>query len=123
MRRCSAAPPARPGPTSLIELGSTLLSVYRTRGDLLRARHFASELLSAAELLGTLRAIVAASWNAAFVAQETGRGEEGMSLLERAMAIQSENGDHRNLAPPARGLRHHDRANPAPTTSRPRVTC
>ncbi|WP_459799733.1 helix-turn-helix domain-containing protein [Herbidospora sp. RD11066] len=83
---------------ALIELGSTLLSVYRTRGDLLRARHFASELLSAAELLGTPRAIVAASWNAAFVAQETGRGEEGMSLLERAMAIQSENGDHRNLA-------------------------
>lgn len=84
---------------ALIELGSTLLSVYRTRGDLLRARHFASELLSAAELLGTPRAIVAASWNAAFVAQETGRGEEGMSLLERAMAIQSENGgDPRNLA-------------------------
>nr|WP_062340162.1 helix-turn-helix domain-containing protein [Herbidospora sakaeratensis] len=83
---------------ALIELGSTLLSVYRTRGDLLRARHFASELLSAAELLGTPRAIVAASWNAAFVAQETGRGEEGMSLLERAMAIHSENGDHRNLA-------------------------
>lgn len=82
----------------LVELGATLLSVYRVRGDLLRARHFATELLSAAETLGSPRAVVAACWNAANLAAETGRGEEGMSLIERAMAIQSENGEPRNLA-------------------------
>ncbi|GIH70887.1 hypothetical protein Mth01_31400 [Sphaerimonospora thailandensis] len=82
----------------LIELGSTLLSVYLDRGDLLRARQFAAELLSAAEQLGTPRAIVAACWNAAVTADLLGSGEEAMALVERAMAIQSENGEPRNLA-------------------------
>jgi transcriptional regulator with XRE-family HTH domain len=82
----------------LVELGATLLSVYRVRGDLLRARHFASELLAVAESLGSPRAIVAACWNSANLASETGRGEDGMALIERAMAIQSENGEPRNLA-------------------------
>jgi transcriptional regulator with XRE-family HTH domain len=82
----------------LIELGSTLLSVYIERGDLLRARQFASELLAAAEVLGTPRAIVAACWNAAMTAEEVGSGEEAMSLIERALAVHSENGEPRNLA-------------------------
>lgn len=82
----------------LIELGSTLLSVYLDRGDLLRARQFAAELMSAAEQLGTPRAIVAACWNAAVTADLLGSGEEAMALVERAAAIQSENGEPRNLA-------------------------
>ncbi|WP_433497180.1 helix-turn-helix domain-containing protein [Sphaerimonospora sp. CA-214678] len=82
----------------LIELGSTLLSVYYERGDLLRARQFAAELLAAAERLGTPRAIVAACWNAARTAELVGADEEAMPLMERAMAIQSENGEPRNLA-------------------------
>ncbi len=82
----------------LIELGSTLLSVYIMRGDLLRARQFAAELLSAAETLGTPRSIVAACWNAAIAAEHVGFGEEAMSLIERALAIQSETGGPRNLA-------------------------
>ncbi|MFC0555785.1 helix-turn-helix domain-containing protein [Planotetraspora thailandica] len=82
----------------LIELGSTLLSVYIVRGDLLRARQFAGELLAAAEALGTPRAIVAACWNAALTAEEVGSGEEAMTLIERALAVQSENGEPRNLA-------------------------
>ncbi|WP_246239268.1 helix-turn-helix domain-containing protein [Acrocarpospora corrugata] len=82
----------------LVELGSTLLSVYIERGDLLRARQFATELLSAAETLGTPRSIVAACWNAAMAAEQIGFGEEAMSLIERALAIQSENGGPRNLA-------------------------
>jgi tetratricopeptide (TPR) repeat protein len=82
----------------LLELGSTLLSVYIERGDLLRARHFSAELLSAAEALGTPRAIVAACWNAALTAESVGAGEEAMSLVERALAVQSENGEPRNLA-------------------------
>jgi tetratricopeptide (TPR) repeat protein len=82
----------------LLELGSTLLSVYIERGDLLRARQFAGELLSAAEALGTPRAIVAACWNAAMAAERVGAGEEAMALIERALAVHSENGEPRNLA-------------------------
>ncbi|GGK88764.1 hypothetical protein Sme01_01930 [Sphaerisporangium melleum] len=82
----------------LVELGATLLGAYIVRGDLLRARQFASELLAAAEMLGTPRSTVAACWNAAVVADLTGRGDEALSLVERALAVQSETGDPRNLA-------------------------
>ncbi|MEV5413265.1 helix-turn-helix domain-containing protein [Thermopolyspora sp. NPDC052614] len=82
----------------LIELGSTLLASYFDRGDLLRAHHYAKELLSAAEALGTPRAIVAANWNAAHVADLLGNGEEAVPLAERAMVVQSENGEPRNIA-------------------------
>ncbi len=81
-----------------VELGSTLLFVYVERGDLLRARQFAAELLAAAELLGTPTSMVAACWNAALTAQASGNGDEAMSLVERALAVQSENGEPRNLA-------------------------
>lgn len=82
----------------LIELGSTLLASYFDRGDLLRAHHYAKELLAAAEALGTPRAIVAANWNAAHVADLLGKGDEAVPLAERALVVQSENGDPRNLA-------------------------
>ncbi|MEU8054701.1 helix-turn-helix domain-containing protein [Microbispora bryophytorum] len=83
---------------ALVELGSTLLSVYLARGDMLRAGHFAAELLTASDALGTPRAAVASCWNAAFAAEHTGRGEEAIGLMERALAIQSETGEPRNLA-------------------------
>ncbi|SDG21632.1 Helix-turn-helix [Sinosporangium album] len=82
----------------LVELGATLLSVYLARGDLLRARQFSAELLSAAETLGSPRAVVAASWNSALVAEAVGRAEDSLALAERALAVQSENGEPRNLA-------------------------
>ena len=71
---------------------------YIERGDLLRARQFSGELLAAADRLGTPRAIVAACWNAAILAEQTRRGDEALALAERALAIHSENGDARNLA-------------------------
>ncbi|WP_182886472.1 helix-turn-helix domain-containing protein [Microbispora sp. H10885] len=83
---------------ALIELGATLLSVYLARGDMLRAGHFAAELIAAAEALGTPRASVASCWNAAYVAEQAGRAEEAIALIERALAIQSETGEPRNLA-------------------------
>ncbi|HUR02199.1 MAG TPA: helix-turn-helix domain-containing protein [Nonomuraea sp.] len=82
----------------IIELGATLLNVYLQRGDLLRARQFAAELLNAADLLGTPRSMVAACWNAAIVAESTGHGEEALGFAERALAVQSETGQPRNLA-------------------------
>ncbi|MBB6344255.1 helix-turn-helix domain-containing protein [Nonomuraea muscovyensis] len=90
---------ARPTWTDgLVELGATLLGAYLLSGDLLRARQFAAELLNAADMLGTPRAIVAACWNAAAVAESTGHGEESLTFAERALAIQSENGQPRGLA-------------------------
>jgi tetratricopeptide (TPR) repeat protein len=82
----------------LIELGATLLAGYFERGDMLRAEQYTAELLSAADALGTPRAIVAANWNAAVNFDVAGRGEEALPLAERAMAIQSETGEPRNLA-------------------------
>jgi len=82
----------------LVELGATLLAAYTHSGDLLRARQFAAELLNAADVLGTPRAAVAAYWNAALVAESTGHGEESLGFAERALAIQSENGQPRNMA-------------------------
>ncbi|MER6945457.1 helix-turn-helix transcriptional regulator [Nonomuraea sp. NPDC000554] len=91
--------PSRPAWTDLlVELGATLLSAYLFRGDLLRARQFAAELLNAADMLGTPRSIVAACWNAALVAESTGHGEEALAFAERALAVQSETGQPRNLA-------------------------
>ncbi|GAA5045921.1 hypothetical protein GCM10023259_019310 [Thermocatellispora tengchongensis] len=83
----------------LVELGATLLGAYLVRGDILRARHFAAELLAAADMLGSPRATVAACWNAALIAEKAGHGEESLALVEKALAIQSETTtDPRNLA-------------------------
>ncbi|WP_343953618.1 helix-turn-helix transcriptional regulator [Nonomuraea longicatena] len=82
----------------VVELGANLLGVYYVRGDLLRARQYAAELLNAADTLGTPRSMVAASWNAAVVAEAVGHGEEALNLAERALAVQSESGYGRNLA-------------------------
>jgi tetratricopeptide (TPR) repeat protein len=87
-----------PWSDSLVELAATLLSVYLYRGDLLRARQFAAELLNAADALGTPRSIVAANWNALLVAHTTGHNEEALSFAERAMAVQAETGQPRSLA-------------------------
>ncbi|MGP3962682.1 helix-turn-helix domain-containing protein [Nonomuraea sp. 3N208] len=83
---------------SLVELAATLLAAYVERGDLLRARQFAAELLNAADVLGTPRSIVAANWNASAVAYATGHVEEALSFAERALAVQLENGHPRNVA-------------------------
>lgn len=81
----------------LVELGATLLAAYFFRGDMLRARQFAAELLNAADALGTPRSVVAANWNAAFTAYHTGHDEEALVFAERAMAVQTETGHPRNI--------------------------
>jgi transcriptional regulator with XRE-family HTH domain len=86
------------GSARLVELAATLLSAYMHRGDLLRARQFAAELLNAADALGTPRSIVAANWMASNVAYNTGHNEEALSFAERAMAVQLENGHPRSVA-------------------------
>jgi tetratricopeptide (TPR) repeat protein len=82
----------------LVELGATLLAAYLQRGDLLRARQFAAELLNAAEVLNSPRSTVAANWNAAYAAYYLGYGDEAVMFAERAMAVQEEHGQPRNIA-------------------------
>ncbi|MFI6326400.1 helix-turn-helix domain-containing protein [Nonomuraea sp. NPDC050556] len=82
----------------MVELGATLLAAYLDRGDLLRSRQFAAELLNAADTLGTPRSVVAANWNAALTALYTDHGEEALVFAERAMAVQTEHGEPRNTA-------------------------
>ncbi|MEV5324368.1 helix-turn-helix transcriptional regulator [Nonomuraea sp. NPDC052634] len=81
-----------------VELGATLLSAYYERGDMLRARQFAAELLNAADALGTPRSIAAANWNASFIARATGHYDEAVTFIERALAVQLEHGQPRNTA-------------------------
>ncbi|MFC5826548.1 helix-turn-helix domain-containing protein [Nonomuraea insulae] len=87
-----------PWTDQLVELAATLLGAYMRRGDLLRARQFAAEVLNAADALGTPRSIVAANWNASSVAYATGHNEEALSFAERAMAVQVETGQPRSVA-------------------------
>ncbi|GHH63130.1 hypothetical protein GCM10017673_03470 [Streptosporangium violaceochromogenes] len=82
----------------LIRLGAQLLAAYVERGDLLRARQFSAEVLAAAEVLGAPQALTLAHWGAAIVAVESGRGDEAVAHVERAMAIQSEYGEPRRQA-------------------------
>lgn len=90
---------ARPGWSDLlVELGATLLAAYLVRGDHLRARQFAAELLNAAEALGTPRAMAAANWNAAYTADHTGHREEALIFTERALALMGETEQPRLLA-------------------------
>ncbi|MER7499873.1 tetratricopeptide repeat protein [Nonomuraea pusilla] len=82
----------------LVELGSTLLGAYIVRGDHLRARQFAAELLNASDTLGTPRAMAAANWNAAYTASHTGHREEALTFAERALALHTETAHPRFLA-------------------------
>ncbi|NUP03360.1 MAG: helix-turn-helix transcriptional regulator [Nonomuraea sp.] len=82
----------------LVELGASLLAAYMERGDFLRARQFAAELLNAADALGTPRSVVAANWMACNTAAATGHLEESVSFAEKAMAVQLEHGQPRSVA-------------------------
>lgn len=82
----------------LMRLGGQLLAAYIDRGDLLRARQFSAEMITAAETLGTPQALTLAHWGAAIVAAETDHPDDAVTHAERALAIQSEYGDARRLA-------------------------
>ncbi|GGT04582.1 hypothetical protein GCM10010156_72990 [Planobispora rosea] len=70
-----------------VALGAMLLSVYRERGDLLRARSWAEQLQQAAVQAGTVQAQMSACWGQAVVALEAACDEEAVALVERALAL------------------------------------
>ncbi|GLW62950.1 hypothetical protein Arub01_11940 [Actinomadura rubrobrunea] len=80
-----------------VHLGATLLAAFIQRGDLVRARQLAAQLVERAERVGSPRARMAACWEAAYVAEVRGDYEEGVSLAERALLLAGEDEDPRNL--------------------------
>ncbi|MEU5881574.1 tetratricopeptide repeat protein [Spirillospora sp. NPDC047279] len=86
-----------------VHLGAALLAAFIERGDLVRARQLADQLIDRAERIGSPRARMAAYWEAAYVAEVRGEYEEGVTLAERALALAGErpegglSSDPRNL--------------------------
>lgn len=81
-----------------VHLGATLLAAFIERGDLVRARQLADQLLERAERIGSPKARMAAYWEAAYVAEVRGEYEEGLRLAERALRLLDELADPRNLS-------------------------
>ncbi|MCW2945381.1 MAG: helix-turn-helix domain protein [Actinoallomurus sp.] len=82
---------------TMVLLGATVLAAYEQRGDLAYAQRLAAVLTAHAEAIGSPRALMAAHWNAAWVADLRGDAHEALKLSERAMALLGEDDDSRNL--------------------------
>lgn len=82
---------------SMIELGATVLAAYQERGDLYCARRLVDRLIEQAEATDSIRARVAAYWEAGLVAEARGDYAEELRLIERALAILGEEEPGRNL--------------------------
>jgi tetratricopeptide (TPR) repeat protein len=81
-----------------IQLGATLMSSYHSRGDLVRAHLMGGKLVDAAEKQGARAARGAVYWNAGLVARSRGQLNEALALVERALALMSEDDNLRHLA-------------------------
>ncbi|MGI5168568.1 helix-turn-helix domain-containing protein [Spirillospora sp. CA-253888] len=81
-----------------VHLGAALLAAFIERGDLVRARQLAAQLVERAERVGGPRARTAAYWEAAYVAEVRGEYEEGVALAERALMLAGGGVDPRGLA-------------------------
>ncbi|WP_405952189.1 tetratricopeptide repeat protein [Streptomyces prunicolor] len=81
-----------------VQLGATLMASYHMRGDLTRAQLMGGKLLDAAEKQGARAARGAVYWNAGLVARSRGQLNEAMALVERALALMSEDDNLRHLA-------------------------
>jgi tetratricopeptide (TPR) repeat protein len=87
-----------PWTVAMVMLGATVLGSYYVRGDLAYANQFAQTLIGRAEEIGSPKALMAAYWNAAFVAEDRGEFEIALKLAERAIALLGEENDPRNLS-------------------------
>ncbi|MBW8480762.1 helix-turn-helix domain-containing protein [Actinomadura parmotrematis] len=80
-----------------VRLGAALLGAFVERGDLVRARQLAAQVVERAERVGTASARVVAYWQAAAVAEVRGEYDEGVALIERALLLAGELPDPREL--------------------------
>ncbi|TDE10080.1 helix-turn-helix domain-containing protein [Jiangella asiatica] len=81
-----------------IRLGCTVLGAYGGRGDMVRSKALAAELVAAADRIGTPQTRGAAYWNASLVAESRGELALALNLVDRALAMFGEGDDLRNLA-------------------------
>ncbi|MFF4118625.1 helix-turn-helix domain-containing protein [Streptomyces sp. NPDC001714] len=81
-----------------VQLGATLMASYHMRGDLTRAQLLGVRLLDAAEKQGARAARGAVFWNAGLVARSRGQLNEALALVERALALMSEDDNIRHVA-------------------------
>ncbi|MFD8813313.1 helix-turn-helix domain-containing protein [Streptomyces sp. NPDC059627] len=81
-----------------VQLGATLMTSYHMRGDLTRAQLLGVRLLDAAEKQGARAARGAVFWNAGLVARSRGQLNEALALVERALALMSEDDNIRHVA-------------------------
>ncbi len=81
-----------------IRLGCTVLGAYQSRGDMVRSKVLAAELVSAADKIGAPHTRGAAYWNASLVAESRGELALALNLVDRALAMFGEGDDLRNLA-------------------------
>ncbi|RIQ31170.1 tetratricopeptide repeat protein [Jiangella rhizosphaerae] len=81
-----------------IRLGCTVLGAYSGRGDLVRSKALAAELVAAADKIGTPQTRGAAYWNASLIAESRGELALALNLVDRALAMFGEGDDVRNLA-------------------------
>jgi tetratricopeptide (TPR) repeat protein len=82
----------------MVLLGVTVLGAYQERGDLAYADQLARKLMDRAESVGSPRAVMAALWNGAWVAESRGEAESALAMAERAIALLGEENDPRNLS-------------------------
>jgi tetratricopeptide (TPR) repeat protein len=88
----------QPWTDAMVMLGSTVLAAYEQRGDLAYARQLSELLIERAETIGRPMALMAAYWNAAWVAEQRGDVHGALRLSERAIALLGEEDDPRNLS-------------------------
>jgi len=81
-----------------VQLGATLMGSFHMRGDLIHAQLMGGKLLDAAEKQGARAARGAVYWNAGLVARSRGQLNEALALVERALALMSEDDNLRHLA-------------------------
>ena len=80
-----------------VQIVSTLVRAYYSRGDLVRAQNLVTDLIGAVEGQSRL-AQGAAYWNASLVAESRGHLGEAIGLAEKALAMYSESDQLRSLA-------------------------
>jgi tetratricopeptide (TPR) repeat protein len=83
---------------AMVMLGATILAAYDDRGDLAYATQFAGTLIQRAEAIGSPKSLMAAYWNAGWVAESRGDVDVALRLAERAIALLGEENDPRNLS-------------------------
>jgi tetratricopeptide (TPR) repeat protein len=86
------------GTDEYIRLGCTVLGAYYGRGDVMRSKLLAAELVAAADKIGAPHTRGAAYWNASMVAEARGDLALALNLVDRALAMFGESDDQRNIA-------------------------